>query len=287
MLSIGQLAERTGVSVETLRAWERRYGVLRPVRSRGGHRRYSAADVERVMWLINRLTSGERIAQAAGSLCLVDEFRRPRLDHGIMSQELVAAARDGDLLKLEADLDRVFASLPITLALDSLVFPALVELGSCWAGGEENVTAEHLLSESVARRLSSRFGALRPVDGDTLLICCADGDNHVLGALAFAVLAATDGWTVAYLAGSTPLPEAARLGTMLAAKALVVVCTMPEPAGVALDYVTRSAPGLPWVFTGPATAAWGEVREGVSVWGPSLDEAREASQTLQSCRRTG
>jgi hypothetical protein len=66
-----------------------------------------------------------------------------------------------------------------------------------------------------------------------------------------------------------------------------VVCTMPEPAGVALDYVTRSAPGLPWVFTGPATAAWGEVREGVSVWGPSLDEAREASQTLQSCRRTG
>jgi len=40
-----------------------------------------------------------------------------------MSQELVAAARDGDLLKLEADLDRVFASLPITLALDSLVFP--------------------------------------------------------------------------------------------------------------------------------------------------------------------
>jgi len=76
MLSIGQLAERTGVSVETLRAWERRYGVLRPVRSRGGHRRYSAADVERVMWLINRLTSGERIAQAAGSLCLVDEFRR-------------------------------------------------------------------------------------------------------------------------------------------------------------------------------------------------------------------
>jgi len=58
MLSIGQLAERTGVSVETLRAWERRYGVLRPVRSRGGHRRYSAADVERVMWLINRLTSG-------------------------------------------------------------------------------------------------------------------------------------------------------------------------------------------------------------------------------------
>ncbi len=117
MLSIGQLAERTGVSVETLRAWERRYGVLRPVRSRGGHRRYSAADVERVMWLINRLTSGERIAQAAGSLCLVDEFRRPRLDHGIMSQELVAAARDGDLLKLEADLDRVFASLPITLAL--------------------------------------------------------------------------------------------------------------------------------------------------------------------------
>jgi len=124
-----------------------------------------------------------------------------------MSQELVAAARDGDLLKLEADLDRVFASLPITLALDSLVFPALVELGSCWAGGEENVTAEHLLSESVARRLSSRFGALRPVDGDTLLICCADGDNHVLGALAFAVLAATDGWTVAYLAGSTPLPR--------------------------------------------------------------------------------
>jgi len=136
----------------------------------------------------------------------------------------------------------------------------------------------------VARRLSSRFGALRPVDGDTLLICCADGDNHVLGALAFAVLAATD--------GDRGLPRgqhaAARGRTTrdhVGGQGARVVCTMPEPAGVALDYVTRSAPGLRGCSR-PCHRGVGEVREECRS-GPLARRGREASQTLQSCRRTG
>ncbi|MFM9018177.1 MAG: MerR family transcriptional regulator, partial [Actinomycetota bacterium] len=59
-MAIGSLARRTGVPVDTLRAWERRYGVLRPTRTPGGQRRYGDRDVERVLWLAARVAEGQR-----------------------------------------------------------------------------------------------------------------------------------------------------------------------------------------------------------------------------------
>jgi AraC family transcriptional regulator of adaptative response / DNA-3-methyladenine glycosylase II len=67
-MSIGALASRTGVPVDTLRAWERRYGVLRPWRTEGGQRRYGNADIERVLWLAARCAEGQRISDAVTAL---------------------------------------------------------------------------------------------------------------------------------------------------------------------------------------------------------------------------
>ena len=67
-LAIGSLARRTGVPVDTLRAWERRYGVLRPTRTEGGQRRYGNEDVERVLWLAARVAEGQRISDAVSAL---------------------------------------------------------------------------------------------------------------------------------------------------------------------------------------------------------------------------
>ena len=67
-MAIGSLARRTGVPVDTLRAWERRYGVLRPTRTDGGQRRYGNEDVERVLWLAARVAEGQRISDAVAAL---------------------------------------------------------------------------------------------------------------------------------------------------------------------------------------------------------------------------
>ena len=65
VLRIGELSKRAGVSPELLRAWERRYGLLRPARSAGGLRLYSPADVERVALMQQHLAEGMAAAEAA------------------------------------------------------------------------------------------------------------------------------------------------------------------------------------------------------------------------------
>ena len=66
LLNISALSRRTGVAPDTLRKWEVRYGVLRPVRTAGGQRRYSEVDVQRVEWLRDRIREGARGAVARG-----------------------------------------------------------------------------------------------------------------------------------------------------------------------------------------------------------------------------
>ena len=81
MLRIGELSRRVGVSPEVLRAWERRYGVLRPTRSEGGFRLYSSADEERVRRMLALQQQGLSPAVAARTAAAEDGEacgRRPR-----------------------------------------------------------------------------------------------------------------------------------------------------------------------------------------------------------------
>ena len=84
LLNISALSRRTGVAPDTLRKWEQRYGVLRPVRTAGGQRRYSEVDVQRVEWLRDRIRDGWRIGEAArvideeGAVALDEPGRAPR-----------------------------------------------------------------------------------------------------------------------------------------------------------------------------------------------------------------
>ena len=65
VLRIGELSRRLGVSDHVLRAWESRYSLLEPVRSAGGFRLYSEADVLRVRRMQAYLASGLSAAEAA------------------------------------------------------------------------------------------------------------------------------------------------------------------------------------------------------------------------------
>jgi DNA-binding transcriptional MerR regulator len=67
-MSVGEVAKRAGVSTSTLRAWERRYGVLQPARSSGGHRRYGPADLARVRRMLDLTAEGWSTEAAAAAV---------------------------------------------------------------------------------------------------------------------------------------------------------------------------------------------------------------------------
>src|SRR5689334_15176576 len=129
-LRIGALSKRVGVSPELLRAWERRYGLLQPIRSAGGFRLYSGADEARVQSMQRHLDAGLSAAEAAR--LAVAEPDRSVPDRGVgkahftgSAAELSAALARFDEPAAHAALDRLFSAFRLQTVLREVVLPYL------------------------------------------------------------------------------------------------------------------------------------------------------------------
>jgi MerR family transcriptional regulator, light-induced transcriptional regulator len=202
-LNIAAVARRTGIGADTLRKWERRYGVLHPSRTAGGQRRYDERDVARVEWLRDRLSEGFRIGEAA-ALLETDHAHAESSTAGLRDA-IVAAVAEADTRRLAALVEQSFTLHDVETAVEEIVAPALRLVGDRWQGGAECIADEHILSEVVLARLRTLLGDRRPAVRGTAVLACAPGERHEVGLLALAVLLQADGWLAVYLGADTPL----------------------------------------------------------------------------------
>jgi MerR family transcriptional regulator, light-induced transcriptional regulator len=236
-LNIQAIAQRTGVPAATLRKWEQRYGVLRPERTPGSHRRYSERDVMRVEWLKARLTEGYRISEAA-RLIGGDGEALPD-NTAALADELVDASAAGDAGRVGQALEQTFALFAPERAISEIAYPVLERIGDLWEQGEIGIADEHALTEQLRRKLGGLLdGAIVGTRGRVVL-CCVPRERHDCGLLATAVLLHADGWGVSYLGADTPLDDAAELARRLGARVLGVSATLVEHAEAAEDDLAR------------------------------------------------
>ena len=205
-LNIAAVAQRTGIGADTLRKWERRYGVLRPSRTAGGQRRYDERDLARVEWLRDRLSEGFRIGEAA-ALLETDQADAESSSTGLRDAIVAAVART-DTRRLAALVEQSFTLYDVETAVEEIVAPALRLIGDRWQDGAERIAEEHMLSEVVLARLRTLLGDQRSAVRGTAVLACAPGERHELGLLALAVLLQADGWLAVYLGADTPVDAA-------------------------------------------------------------------------------
>jgi MerR family transcriptional regulator, light-induced transcriptional regulator len=243
---IGELSRRAGVSTDLLRAWERRYGLLHPIRSEGGFRLYSPRDEQRVALMRGHLERGLSAAQAA-RLILAETERRP--------DESPALARGAESLRQALDaldesaahtaLDTLLANLSLETVLGEVVMPYLHELGERWERGEASVADEHFASNLLRGRL---LGLARGWDrglGPRALLACAPGELHDLALIVFGLALRERGWRITYLGPDTPLDSLENAARTLEPAAVVIAVTNPQRlAGTeaSLRKVARSVP---------------------------------------------
>jgi methanogenic corrinoid protein MtbC1 len=225
-LNIAAVARRTGVPADTLRKWEQRYGVLRPTRSPGGHRRYSDVDVARVEWLKARLAEGYRIGAAAAML------GRGETEVAATPEELAggiydAIARD-DATAASRLLDQTFASLQLDEAIARVLVPLLERIGGGWEDGTLTVAQEHAASAEVRARLERLLADAHGGVRGPALLACAPGERHELGLLMLALLLRADGWRVVYLGADTPVEPALRMAEAIGARLVCFSVAMRE-----------------------------------------------------------
>lgn len=205
-LRIGALSRRVGVSPELLRAWEQRYGLLRPVRSEGGFRLYSTADEHRVRSMRRHLDAGVSAAQAA-TLALEETRQDEPASAGLprLAGELRAALDRLDETRANGALDRLLASFTVETVLRDVLLPYLRELGERWERGEVSVAQEHFASNVLRGRLLGLARGWGNGSGPTTVLACAPGELHDLPLLMFGLVLAARGRRVTYLGPDTPL----------------------------------------------------------------------------------
>jgi methanogenic corrinoid protein MtbC1 len=247
-LNIAALSRRTGVPADTLRKWEQRYAVLQPERTQGGQRRYSEHDVRRVEWLIERLSEGFRIGEAAALLSGTEAANTP----AELRRAIYEATLRADVAALSSLLDQALTILPLEQALTRVLQPVLQLVGEGWKTGELSVAQEHLVSSAVRARLERLLSDVRGRVGGAAVLACAPGERHELGLLMLGTLLRSDGWQVAYLGADAPLEEALELAETLDAELLCLSVTMREHAGKLKR--PRVPDGLALAIGGPAAS---------------------------------
>src|SRR3954469_8815950 len=201
-LRIGELSKRSGVSPELLRAWERRYGLLEPVRTSGGLRLYSLDDLERVRLMQQHLAAGLAAAEAAAQ---VSQGRRgveaivPAFSAAAARAELAAAIERFDEPEAQAVIDLVLASATGAALLVDFPLPYLRDLGDRWRHGEASIGEEHFASSLIRGRMLGLARGWGRGLGPVALLACLPGEQHEAGLIAFGLALRTRGWRIAYL----------------------------------------------------------------------------------------
>lgn len=271
MYTIKRAAELTGISVATLRAWERRYGVVSPQRSDGGYRLYGPEDV-RALAIMNSLvnegwSAREAAAETLRRLSARDpsgrepSFGRDSRDgrgsrvaplrpgaryQSEDAEAFVRAAERLDSASATAVLDARFALGTFEHVVDDWLMPTLKLVGEEWAHGRLTVAGEHLVSYAVQRRLAAAYEAASGrIDGPTLLVGLPPGSRHELGLLAFAVAARRAGFATVYVGADLPAEDWVR--AIEARRAAGMVMAVPRDIDITaaqdiVDTVARTHP---------------------------------------------
>lgn len=266
LFRIGELSRRLGVSDHALRAWERRYGLLQPVRSAGGFRLYSEADLERVRRMQAFLADGLSAAEAARA-ALEGEHSGPTAQGepvtGLAAETAaLARALDGyDESAAQAVLDRLFGALTVETVLRDVLMPYLHELGERWARGAASVAQEHFASNVIRGRLAGLGRGWGHGRGPRAVLACAPDELHDIALLAFGVVLNRQGWRIGYLGASTPVGDLIRLAGTTHPDLVVVSATRPETLAPLTAQLIRLAGTAPLALAGRGTT--GELADAV------------------------
>jgi DNA-binding transcriptional MerR regulator len=243
---IGAVERLTGIVAATLRAWERRYGFPVPARTQGGHRLYSKAHVQALIWIKAQIDRGVQARQAVQmgmqAEGLAPKSAAPAHPFLLSDQaQLAAALSAGDI----QGADRAFEALshlpPEHLIVD-VILPALREIGEAWAEGRMTISGEHVASQYLRDRMSAWLHTGPPAyHVQPVALACAPGELHEGSLLAFGTLLRRRRWPVRYLGQSVPLEDLATYVEIVRPLALVLVA-MREQTAQALAHWPKALP---------------------------------------------
>ena len=254
MFTIKAVSQATGVSIETLRAWERRYRVVEPRRDPNGRRSYEPGDVIRLRKLREATERGHPISKLAR---VSDEELTGLLTAAAAGGAGDAASRNfAEQMLLAAEryrpddcdqaLSMALALLPLPAVVDEVLVPALLAVGERWHSGEFTVAQERIVSNAARKQVGLVLDTYnRIASGPPIVFVTLADERHELGILMCALLAAARGVRCQYLGADVPPADAAVFADRVGASAVVLSVVRRESSAAAEAHFAEFLKRLP------------------------------------------
>jgi DNA-binding transcriptional MerR regulator len=226
VFNLKAVVHQTGLKPDTLRAWERRYGLPHPQRSGGGHRLYSSHDIETIKWLMARQQEGLSIKRAVDMWEQIEADGRDPLETPMpiaaatapvppprpageslvqLREAWVSACLAYDEQVAEQVVSQAFALYSPEIVAMDLLQKGMAEIGKGWYRSEVTVQQEHFASTLAIRRLEALvMAAPPPTRPGRILAACPPQEEHVFGLLLITLFLRRMGWEVVYLGANVP-----------------------------------------------------------------------------------
>jgi MerR family transcriptional regulator, light-induced transcriptional regulator len=295
---IAVVEERTGLTQDVLRVWERRYNAVTPGRSAGGQRRYSDADIERLR-LLQALTRGGRSIGQVADLPTAEIARLAREDAAArmpgdssgadgawgrateIVEQAIAHVRALDAARLDAGIRRALALFGLPVFLEAVATPILRRIGDEWHAGRLTPAQEHLASAALHDLIAESTRGMVADDGaPRVLIATPAGERHAIGALLVGAAAATEGWHVISLGPDLPAADIAEAadstGAALVAVSLLYIPDAQRTVAELRALRARLPAGIELLAGGPGAVALTDALAGSGIRiGTTLDDLRD------------
>jgi len=206
----------TGVNAITLRAWERRYGLLKPLRTDSGHRLYTQEDIDLIQRVTELLEKGVSISQAKNKLnqehapkgaaetteqTTSDQWRN-------YQRRMFNAVVRFDSHALDNVYNETLSLYPVDLVTRQLITPVLKTLGERWLTESGAVAEEHYFGIYLRNKMGARFHHHSANNrGPILIAACLPGEHHELGLMLFGLAALDFGFRVILLGADMPITD--------------------------------------------------------------------------------
>ncbi|CAH0143926.1 MerR family transcriptional regulator [Priestia sp. YIM B13446] len=255
--NIKAISNMVGIQPGTLRAWERRYQILNPVRNDSGHRLYTEEDLRKLKWLTEKVSGGFTISQAVSLLETESSTVGTFEEEGEVDSpqkirdELLTMLLSFEEGKAQDLINHAFSLYSVEKVVIDILGSLLVTVGDMWEKGQITSAHEHYTTQVLKTRISMIFYSL-PSNGllPKAIAVCGPNETHEVGLLVFTLFLRRKGFEVIYLGSSIEDKDVELIVKEVDPTFLFMSCTMMENAEKTLNLTNQMIKKFPHLKVG-------------------------------------
>lgn len=249
--SIKELEQLSGIKAHTIRIWEKRYSLIRPLRTNTNIRLYSDEDLKKIINVSLLNSRGIKISKIADMTDdeiskKIIEISQANSDSSVHISQLTVAMVDLDEEKFEKSLSGLFLRYNFEQTVTEIIYPFLEKIGILWQTDHISPGQEHFISNLIRQKMIVAIDGLPlpSAERKKVLLFLPEGELHEIGLLFYHYLARKGGYRTIYLGQTVPHPDLKQVYDVHKPE-ILITCITTAPSTPLQEYLKLLSTDFP------------------------------------------